>query len=188
MSPRISAPGGRRPSPFSHVLTSAMVLALIGALALSGATAGRAATATLTDGRAGAPSALRDLSADGPRDTRWGSQPNPYQGNLSDHEGRSAGSFEDGSRGRVSGEILADENGRATIVVRDLKDTKAEGKLVVTTGGEATRIAVERGANGNTRTISLTGLVAGAWNSFKVLWAMGSAAAHKRDGFSVCRT
>lgn len=146
-----------------------------------------AATAVLTDGKAGAASDLRGLGASGPRDSRWGSQPDPYESNLADHQGRSAGTFEDGGRGRIAGEVLADRDGRATILVRDLKDTSADGRLVVTTGGEATRIAVERGANANTRTISLSGLVAGAWNGFKILWAMGSGGGSRRDGFSVCR-
>lgn len=146
-----------------------------------------AATATLADGRTGEASDLRELAASGPRDSRWGSQPDPYESNLADHQGRSAGTFEDGGRGRISGEILADREGRATILLRDLKDTKADGRLVVTTGGEATRIAVERGANANTRTLSFSGLVAGAWNGFRILWAMGSGGAGRRDGYSVCR-
>ena len=76
--------------------------------------------------------------------------------------------------------------GTATIVIRDLKDTKAPGKLVVTVDGKATRIKVEQGANGNARTVTIGGLVAGAWAGFKVLWAMGDSPAF-RDGFSVCR-
>lgn len=70
--------------------------------------------------------------------------------------------------------------------MRDLKDTKAPGKLVVTVDGKATRINVEQGANGAARTVSIGSLVAGAWGNFKVLWAMGDSPA-RRDGFSVCR-
>lgn len=160
---------------------------LVALLGLASAGSGAWAAVTLTDGRAAPASDLRDMSANGPRETRWTSQPTPYEGNLADHQGRPAGSYDDGGRGRVSGEILADETGRATIVVRDLKDTAAAGHLVVTTGGKATRVAVDQGANGNARTITLTGLLAGAWNGFKVLWAMGPGAPGKRDGFSVCR-
>ena len=169
------------PSP---ILPSMILIAFLG---LPSADSGAWAAATLTDGRAAPASDLRDISASGPRETRWTTQPTPYAGNPTNHQGRPAGSYDDGGRGRISGEILADETGRATIVVRDLKDTATAGHLVVTTGGEATRLAVDRGANGGARTITLSGLIAGAWNGFRVLWAMGSASPAKRDGFSVCR-
>lgn len=183
------APAGPGVSGRQGKVFAACVAALTaGALLVGGPAAVHAASATIADGGSSEISALRGLEAGGPRETRWGTQPKPYKANLADHEGRATGTFEDGSRGRVAGEILADETGRAIIVVRDLKDTKADGKLVVAADGAATRLRVEQGANGNARTITLTGLVANAWNRFSVLWAMGSRAPDRRDGFSVCRS
>ena len=95
------------PSP---ILPSMILIAFLG---LPLADSGAWAAATLTDGRAAPASDLRDISASGPRETRWTTQPTPYAGNPTDHQGRPAGSYDDGGRGRISGEILADETGRA---------------------------------------------------------------------------
>lgn len=126
-------------------------------------------------------SATRGFKRGGGTTSEWR---NPATlGNDADHEGRSAGSFDDGGRGMVKFAVKADADGKAVIAFQDVGDTKHFKSFTVNgqkvdvpapaRDGGVLRVALDLGKAG--------------WHKVVAITRLNTSRGGAQDGFSVCR-
>ncbi|TPE53506.1 hypothetical protein [Amaricoccus solimangrovi] len=126
-------------------------------------------------------SAVRNIRRDGPYASEW-SLPAAL-GNLADHEGRSAGSFDDGGRGMLKFAVKAGADGKATIAFQDVGDTKYFKSFKV--NGHKIDIPEPR-KNGSILRV-LVDLGSAGWHKVVAVTELKGTRPGRQDGFSVCR-
>lgn len=150
---------------------------------LASTSAGFADTVTTASDRSAKGSAIRNETRGGSYASEWSGAGDAH--NLKDHEGRSAGTFEDGGRGKVEFEVKAGADGKAVIDFQDVGDTrnmknfKVNGEKVAIpkprADGSILRVVVDFGRSGWQKVVAATTLRG------------GGSHAGRQDGFSVCR-
>lgn len=148
------------------------------------ASAGSVSAAAVTLPGTGPISENRGFTRGGPYDTKW---KNPAETeNTGDHQGRSAGTFEDSGRGQIEFEVKADKDGKAVVLLQDVGDTKHFGGF--TLNGEKIDIPAP-GKNASMLRVLLDFGAAGWHNVVAATTLKPGLKAGKLDGFSVgvCR-
>ncbi|MFQ8429965.1 hypothetical protein [Amaricoccus sp. W119] len=148
---------------------------------LASAPAGFAGTVTSLSDFTPDLSAVRDLKRDGPYASEWKAP--ALGGNHVDHEGRSAGSYDDGGKGMVRFAVKAGADGKAKVSFQDVGDTKNFKKFTV--NGQKIDIPAPR-ENGSILSVVLD-LGRAGWHQVVAATELKSARAGLQDGFSVCR-
>lgn len=103
--------------------------------------------------------------------------------NLTDHEGRSAGSFEDGGKGVVRFGVMAGADGKAVVAFQDVGDTKNFKSFTV--NGQKIDIPEPR-KNGSILRVVIDFGRAG-WHKVVAATRIDASRPGRQDGFSVCR-
>lgn len=126
-------------------------------------------------------SAVRDFQRSGSYASQWRSP--QAGGNLADHQGRGAGSFDDGGQGVVTFKVKAGSDGKAVVGFQDVGDTK-NFKSFSLNGHDVTVPAPAR--NGGVFKVVLDFGKAG-WHKVVAATTLKANRAGRQDGFSVCR-
>lgn len=126
-------------------------------------------------------SAVKDFKRSGSYASQWKTP--QIGGNLVDHEGRSAGSFDDGGQGQVTFAVKAGSDGKATVVFQDVGDTKNFKDFTV--NGKHIDVPAPRKNGGVLRVVLDFGKA--GWHKVVATTTLKNNRAGRQDGFSVCR-
>lgn len=148
---------------------------------LCSATASYAGSVATTADPGSDVSSTRNMRRGGGYDSQWTAP--SARGNARDHEGRGAGSFEDGGRGIIRLGVKADADGKAVVVFQDVGDTKNFRSFRV--NGEKIDVPKPSG-NGSILRVLLDFGGAG-WHRVVAATTLAHPRSGQQDGFSVCR-